>query len=59
LKEAILKGITLDDIARAKGLLGRIGKPREVAQATLWIASDLASYVHGTTLHVGGGFELI
>lgn len=29
---------------------------REVAQATLWLASDLSSDVTGTTLHVDAGY---
>ncbi|CAH0165960.1 SDR family NAD(P)-dependent oxidoreductase [Microbacterium sp. Bi128] len=50
---------TIEEMVPSVSLVGRLGEPREVAQATLWIASDLASYVHGTTLHVGGGFELL
>lgn len=52
-------GVTLDQLIPSMSLLGRVGQPREVAQATLWLASDLSSYVHGTVLHVGGGFELL
>jgi 3-oxoacyl-[acyl-carrier protein] reductase len=33
----------------------RIGKPREIADAVLYLASDEASYVTGTTLSVAGG----
>jgi NAD(P)-dependent dehydrogenase (short-subunit alcohol dehydrogenase family) len=36
-------------------LLGRFGQPHEVAQASLWLASDHASYVTGTVIHVDGG----
>jgi len=36
-------------------LLGRLGKPREVANAVAFLASDLASYVTGQALHVNGG----
>ena len=34
----------------------RIGKPMEVAQATLFLASDEASFVNGTHLFVDSGF---
>lgn len=33
----------------------RVGEPEEVAAATLWLLSDEASYVTGTTIDVGGG----
>ncbi len=35
---------------------GRIGRPEEVAEAVLWLASDAASFVVGTELLIDGGF---
>jgi NAD(P)-dependent dehydrogenase (short-subunit alcohol dehydrogenase family) len=37
-------------------VLGRVGYPREVAWAALFLASDEASYVTGATLPVDGGW---
>ncbi len=36
--------------------LGRFATPEEVANCILFLASDLASYVTGQTLHVNGGW---
>ncbi len=36
--------------------LGRFGLPEEVAGVALFLASDLASYVHGAAIPVDGGF---
>jgi 3-oxoacyl-[acyl-carrier protein] reductase len=38
--------------------LGRLGTPRDVAQATLFLASDEAAYITGTTIVVDGGQTL-
>ncbi len=35
--------------------LGRIGEPRDVANAALFLASDLSSYLTGITIEVSGG----
>lgn len=48
----------IDDMARvAEGLpLKRMGRPEEIAQAVVWLASDAASFVVGHTVCVDGGF---
>jgi 3-oxoacyl-[acyl-carrier protein] reductase len=38
--------------------LGRLGAPRDIANAYLWLASDEASFVHGTTISVDGGIVI-
>ncbi len=35
--------------------LGKFGKPEDVAYAVIFLASDLASYITGETIHVNGG----
>ena len=37
---------------------GRIGEPQDVARAAVWLASDEADYITGTTLFVDGGMAL-
>jgi glucose 1-dehydrogenase len=36
----------------------RIGEPEEIGRAVVWISSDYADYVHGTSLFVDGGMTL-
>ena len=37
---------------------GRIGDAEDIANAVVWLASDRADYVHGTTLFIDGGMSL-
>ena len=51
---------TLEDPQKVQTLLnsiplGRIGKPEDVAGLALWLASDAADYVTGTTFFIDGG----
>ncbi|MCB8923800.1 MAG: SDR family oxidoreductase [Ardenticatenaceae bacterium] len=63
---AIAPGFTLTEILQsmpqkildgmvARTPLGRIGDPRDIANAYLFLASDEASYITGQTLRVDGG----
>ncbi|MCP4656218.1 MAG: glucose 1-dehydrogenase [bacterium] len=38
--------------------VGRMGEPGDIAEAYLWLASDAASFVHGTVLSVDGGLVI-
>lgn len=37
--------------------LGRIGKPKEVAELILFLASDRSSYVNGASVEITGGLH--
>jgi 3-oxoacyl-[acyl-carrier protein] reductase len=59
-KEAILK-FNIDIIKTGMQFysrlpLKRLGDPDEVARVVVFLASDLASYVHGAVIPVDGGF---
>jgi len=38
---------------------GRLGTPSEVAASVVFLASDEAAYVTGTTMHVNGGMAML
>jgi NAD(P)-dependent dehydrogenase (short-subunit alcohol dehydrogenase family) len=45
----------MEQMAKTVVPLGRAGFANEVAEVALWLASDAASYVHGTLIDVAGG----
>ncbi|RDW17262.1 SDR family NAD(P)-dependent oxidoreductase [Oceanobacillus chungangensis] len=49
-------GFTAEEYAPQLSLLNRFGDPKEIAQASLWLASDASSYVTGTTIHADAGY---
>lgn len=67
---AVLPGITATDAVQTRLSpefrrqflrhvpLGRMGLPREVAAAVVYLAGDEAAYVTGQLLHVSGGFAM-
>jgi len=66
---AVAPGFTMTDMVAAmpekvlEGMVshtpvGRIGVPEDIANAYVWLASDQAAFVHGTTLAVDGGIVL-
>jgi NAD(P)-dependent dehydrogenase (short-subunit alcohol dehydrogenase family) len=48
----------VEDWEKSASLLGRMGTPDEIARAVVFLASDEASFVTGTTLIVDGGLVI-
>lgn len=48
----------LRQFADSQQLFGRMATPEDVANAVVWMLSDLASFVTGTTLLVDGGYTV-
>jgi NAD(P)-dependent dehydrogenase (short-subunit alcohol dehydrogenase family) len=39
--------------------IGRVAVPRDVANTCVFIASDAASFIHGQTISVNGGYSTL
>ncbi len=62
IKTAINKNVWSDP-AQAKNLLSlipyqRLGEPEDIAKVAVWLASDEADYITGTTIYADGGMTL-
>lgn len=66
---AVAPGYTLTDMVKTvpaellerfagQTMLGRLAEPEEIANAVLFLASDMSSYVTGEVLNVNGGMRL-
>ena len=55
----LLDDVIKDEVFRRRVLsrtpIGRLGRPEEVAAITVWLLSEEASYVTGTTIYADGG----
>ncbi|NLM96997.1 MAG: SDR family oxidoreductase [Halanaerobiaceae bacterium] len=49
-------GFEPEQYAKKLSMLGRFAQSIEIAQASLWLASDLSSYVTGAVIAVDGGY---
>jgi NAD(P)-dependent dehydrogenase (short-subunit alcohol dehydrogenase family) len=60
IETAMMDRFTGGDIQKAIDLepVGRLGKPEEIAEAVLWMASDLGGFVTGSSIVVDGGWSL-
>ena len=50
------RGRNPDDVIDRLSLLGRFGRPDEIASAALWLCSDDSSFVLGHALAVDAGY---
>jgi 3-oxoacyl-[acyl-carrier protein] reductase len=50
---------TFGDKLMSRIPLGRMGEAAEIAAGVVYLASDEAAYVTGTTLHINGGMSMI
>lgn len=59
-RSALLDGVLARDPSIEAAMisrvpLGRLGEPQDIAEAVVWLCSDAAQYITGTTLLVDGG----
>ncbi|KAL4536805.1 hypothetical protein Ndes2437B_g06209 [Nannochloris sp. 'desiccata'] len=54
---ALVASPELEEASKARTVLGRLGRPEDMAAAVAFLVSDDASYVTGETLVVAGGMQ--
>ena len=47
-----------EEFAKNLHLLKKLGEPEDIANAVLFLGSDLSNYINGETLHVNGGMYM-
>jgi NAD(P)-dependent dehydrogenase (short-subunit alcohol dehydrogenase family) len=52
----IVEGEEIYDQLKSMHPIGRLGSPEEIANAVVWLCSEAASFVTGTSLMVDGGY---
>ena len=55
---SVAEGDPFLDRLKSRTVLNRLGKPRELAGAVLFLASDASSFVTGQALTVDGGWTI-
>ncbi|MFC0529763.1 SDR family NAD(P)-dependent oxidoreductase [Phytohabitans kaempferiae] len=50
------RGRTVEDFTEEMSLVGRLGRPRDIAEGVAWLCSDASSFVTGASLPIDGGY---
>jgi NAD(P)-dependent dehydrogenase (short-subunit alcohol dehydrogenase family) len=59
MNEAARADPAIENFAIAATPIGRLGTVEDIASIVVYLASDAAAYVHGTTIHAEGGYPAL